>query len=270
MKLGVIVRLAEGPETCIGRAAELGFPSCQVAVTADLPLEPDTAARLRAAAEARGVEISSLWVHCRGGQVWDFVDGPRTIGLVPEETRRAGVERLKQGSDFARLVGVGSVTTHAGFIPENPGDPVFGAVVEALREVAVHCRANGQALCLETGQETPVTVLRTIEAVGTGNVGVNLDPANLLMYGKANPLDALDVIGRYVRGVHAKDGEYPTDGLKLGVEKPLGEGRVGFPALIARLKELGYDRPITIEREVHGAAQLAGIEQARRLLEPLL
>jgi L-ribulose-5-phosphate 3-epimerase len=142
--------------------------------------------------------------------------------------------------------------------------------VAALREVCEHCRAHGQELWLETGQETPVTLLRTIEAVGTGNLFVNLDPANLLMYGKANPLDALDVIGRYVRGVHAKDGEYPTNGRELGRERPLGEGRVDFPRLIAKLKALGYAGAITIEREVRGAEQVAGVKQAVRLLEPLL
>jgi sugar phosphate isomerase/epimerase len=112
--------------------------------------------------------------------------------------------------------------------------------------------------------------LRTIQDVGTDNLGINLDPANLLMYGKANPLDALDLIGPYVRGVHAKDGEYPTNGRELGLEKPLGAGRVNFPLLIPRLKALGYTGAITIEREVSGPAQVEGIEQARRVLAPLL
>jgi sugar phosphate isomerase/epimerase len=270
VKLGIVVSLAEGPEACVEKVARLGLPTCQVAVPADLALGADLAARLRRAASERAVEITSIWTHCRTGQVWNFVDGPTTIGLVPEPTRAAGTARLKEGSDFARLVGVGSVTTHAGFIPENPTDATYQAVVAALREVAAHCRTNRQVLCLETGQETPVTLLRTIEDVGADNLGVNLDPANLLMYGKANPLDALDVIGPSVRGVHAKDGEYPTNGRELGLERPLGEGRVNFPAFVAKLKALGYDGALTIEREVRGPEQVAGVEQARRLLGPLL
>src|SRR5207245_10439356 len=150
-------------------------------------------------------------------------------GLVPEETRAAGVARLIAGSDFARAVGVASITTHAGFIPENPNDPVYAAVVAALRQVAEHCHRAGQGLMLETGQETPTTLLRAIEDVGVPSLGVNLDPANLLMYGKANPVDALEVIGRHVGGVHAKDGEYPTDGRRLGAERPLGAGRGDLP-----------------------------------------
>jgi sugar phosphate isomerase/epimerase len=284
LKLGIVVSLTEGVDACLDKVDALGLPTCQVAVPASLALSSALAAELELGARARGLEITTIWTHCRDGQIWNFVDGPATIGLVPPSTRRAAVERLKEGSDFARATGVGSITTHAGFIPENPRDPLFAAVVEALRVVCRHCRANGQSLCLETGQETPVTLLRTIEEVGgdgaadgPGGVspaesclGVNLDPANLLMYGKANPLDALDVIGPYVRGVHAKDGEYPTDGRELGRERPLGEGRVNFPALIARLKELGYRGAITIEREVRGPEQIAGIEQAKRVLAPLL
>ena len=74
------------------------------------------------------------------------------------------------------------------------------------------------------------------------NLGVNLDPANLMMYGKANPVDALDVIGRYVMDVHAKDGGYPTCGRKLGHETALGQGKTDYPRFIAKLKEIGDDR----------------------------
>lgn len=101
------------------------------------------------------------------------------------------------------------------------------------------------------------------------NLGVNLDPANLLMYGKANPIDALDILGPYVRGVHAKDGEYPTDPGKLGVEKPLGEGRVNFPVLIPKLKSFGFSGALTIEREISGAQQIVDIKHAIKILEPL-
>ena len=123
--------------------------------------------------------------------------------------------------------------------------------------------------CLETGQETPVTLLRCLLDVGTGNMGVNLDPANLLMYGKANPVDAVDVLGAHIKTVHAKDGEYPTDPYKLGVEKPLGEGRVDFPRLIAKLKGIGYGGPLIIEREISGEQQIRDIVRAKEMLEPL-
>jgi sugar phosphate isomerase/epimerase len=270
MKLGVIVALDDNPAAALQNVRELGFPTCQVTCWRGDLLTQDMAARLSAAARDNGVEITTIWVGVAGKHVWDFVDGPLTIGLVPPELRTERVATMKRGSLFARACGVPSITTHVGFIPENLSDPLYPGVVAALKEVAGYCQQNGQSFWFETGQETPVVLLRTIADVGLPNLGVNLDPANLLMYGKANPVDALDVIGRYVRGVHAKDGEYPTDGRRLGVEKPLGEGRVNFPALLKKLKVLGYDGALTIEREIHGPQQTADIKRGKALLEQIL
>jgi L-ribulose-5-phosphate 3-epimerase len=270
MKVGVLTRLEEGAEEAIAKVHDLGFPSCQVAVWHAELMTDENAQQLAAASAKHGVEITTLWVGLPGRHVWDFLEGPTTIGIVPPETRAARLDVLKQGSDFARKVGVPSITTHAGFIPENPTDTLYPPVLETLREIATYCLHNEQGFWFETGQETPVVLLRLIETIGTGNLGINLDPANLLMYGKANPLDALDVIGQYVRGVHAKDGEYPTNGSKLGVEKALGAGRVNFPKLLAKLHELGFTGALTIEREISGPQQIADIRSGKAYLEEIL
>ena len=99
---------------------------------------------------------------------------------------------------------------------------------------------------------------------------INLAPANLLMYGKANPVDALEVFGEYVMGIHGKDGKYPTDGHHLGDEVPLGQGKVNYPAFIAKLKEVGYEGDITIEREIDGDEQKKDIRMAKDLLDKLI
>ncbi len=269
LKLGVIVSLTDGPEGAIEKVASYGLPTCQVSCW-DVALYTDERAhQLRTAAQAARIEITTLWAGWPGRKVWNFVEGPTTIGIVPPETRDERVRALKRGADFARTLGVPSITTHAGFIPENPSDPLYPGVVDALRDVARYCRERGLQFWFETGQETPTTLLRVIEDVGTDNLGVNLDPANLLMYGKANPVDALDVIGRFVRGVHAKDGEYPTNGRELGIERPLGEGRVNFPMLVRRLRSLGFEGALTIEREISGPRQAADIRRAIDLLAPL-
>ena len=270
IRLGVLVSLEEGPEKELNKVGELGFPSCQIVCWHTEWLNEEVADRLQAAAQENAVEITTIWAGMPGRYVWDFIDGPTTIGLVPAEGRATRLMALKKGSDFARLVGVPSITTHVGFIPESPANPLYPGVIDALQEIADHCAENGQSFWFETGQETPVTLLRTFEDVGTDNLGVNLDPANLLMYGKANPVDALDVIGAYVRGVHAKDGEYPTNGRRLGVEKRLGEGRVNFPVLIAKLKSLGFDGALTIEREIKGPQQIEDIKLAKSFLEQIL
>ena len=140
----------------------------------------------------------------------------------------------------------------------------------AVRQIARRLKELGLEFWFETGQETPVTLLRLIQAVGTDNLGINLDPANLIMYGRGNPIDALDVFGDYVRNVHAKDGLCPTDPMKLGREVKVGEGRVRFPEFIKRLSEIGFKGEYIIEREIKGEQQsrdiLATIDYLKKLL----
>jgi len=198
------------------------------------------------------------------------VEGPRTLGLVPREYRAVRVEALKRAGDFASRAGLSAVVTHLGYVPEDPNDSVFDEVVDAVRDVAEHLKAMNLEFWFETGQETPVTMLRLIQFVGTGNLGVNLDPANLILYGKANPVDALDVFGTHVRSIHAKDGLYPTDPMKLGREVKVGEGRVRFPEFVARLQEIGFGGAYIIEREISGAQQQADIADTVAYLRGLL
>ncbi len=99
---------------------------------------------------------------------------------------------------------------------------------------------------------------------------VNLDTANLLMYGSGNPVDPLDVIGIYVVQVHGKDGMYPDNGAKLGKEMPLGQGRVNYPLFIEKLKAIGFDGYIIIEREITGEQQRKDIIAAKKILESLI
>jgi len=269
LKLGMIVRLVREPDRELDKVQELGFPTCQVSCW-DMKLYSKKVARkLTSAAKDHDIEITTIWAGLPGRYVWNFIDGPSTIGLVPLKTRRMRLKALKKASDFARSAEVESITTHVGFIPENPKEPVYISLIDTLKEVAKFCAENGESFWFETGQETPVTLLRTIEDIGAENLGINLDPANLLMYGKANPVDALDVLGRYVCGVHAKDGEYPTNGRELGREKPLGDGRVNFPVLISKLKALGYEGALTIEREISGPQQIEDIKKAKLFLERL-
>ena len=269
LRLGVIVSLGEEVAEGVEKARALGLPTCQVACWDLARCTATEAQALAAAAADNQVEITTIWSGCPGPAVWNFTEGPSTIGLVPPELRETRVKALKDWADFAKTAGVSSITTHAGFIPENPADPVYEATVKAIAEVARHCQSLGLYFCFETGQETPITLLRVIRDVGTDNLGVNLDPANLLMYGKANPVDALDMLGPYVRGVHAKDGEYPTDPGSLGVEKPLGEGSVHFEVLVPKLKSFGFSGALTIEREISGEKQVSDIRRAMEILGPL-
>jgi len=246
----------------------LGLSHCQLGGSS--LYSGEMAARVKAAAQKEGVTITTVFAGWPGPTVWDFIEGPITIGLVPPDYRFARMEEIIKTSDFAAKLGVNQVATHVGFIPESPCDPLYPGVVAALKHVAAYCNKNGQKFLFETGQETPVTLRRVIEIIGRERVGINFDPANLLMYGKANPVDALDIIGEFILDVHAKDGEYPVNGRELGVEKPLGHGRVNFPALFGKLKEQGYDGPVTIEREISGEQQKKDILSAIEMLKKLI
>jgi len=270
MKLGIIAKLEKGAENALREAAELGFPTCQLVCWRVQLFTPRNADIVKRATREFGVRISALWSGYPGTLVWDLIRGPQTIGFPPEKWRDIRVRALKKAGDFARAIGVASVATHAGFIPENPNDRAYTATVGCLRRIAKYYLNLGLELWLETGQETPVTLLRAIEDVGAGNLGVNLDPANLIMYGKANPVDALDILGARVKGVHAKDGLYPTNGRALGRETPLGKGKVDFPALLKKLKRLRYNGALTIEREISGPQQIRDIIKGKKFLERIL
>jgi L-ribulose-5-phosphate 3-epimerase len=147
---------------------------------------------------------------------------------------------------------------------------LYQGTVEAIRTVAGHCHANGQHFLMETGQETPTAMSRVLRDVNTPNLGVGLDTANLILYGKANPVDAVDILGPHVRSVHAKDGKWPTDPSKLGEEVMIGKGLVDFKTVFTKLHKLGYTGAITIERETSGPQQVEDVKNEKAYLERIL
>jgi sugar phosphate isomerase/epimerase len=267
LRVGLIIAIGSDPDAAMGKIHDLGLPTCQVFMS---EFEPELAGRLRQALSKYQIEATSLVVGGPGREVWDFYGGPLTIGLVPRETRGARVAHIKEASEFARKCGITAVQTHCGFIPENPNDPLYEETVRAIREVAGYCKQNGQDFRYETGQETPITLVRTIQDVALDNQGVNFDLANLILYGKANPMDAIELLGPYVQGIHAKDGLWPTNPRELGQEVPIGKGKVDFPRIIRRLKELNYRGAVTIEREISGPQQVEDVRAAKLYLEQLI
>ena len=274
MKIGTCVSLdsMENMEQKFVTLRNNGFDTCQLIAWEPAVWKEENAVVLKELLEKYQITVSAFSCGWEGPKVWDFYDGQITLGLVPVEYRQMRIQNLCDGADFAHKLGITDVVTHMGFIPENPNDPNFNTFCVAVRTVAEHLQNNGQYLLFETGQETPVTMLRCFEKVGTDNLGVNLDTANLILYGRANPVDALDVFGKYVRNIHAKDGCYPTNGHDLGRETRLGEGKVDFRALFVKLRELGYDSDVTIERELaeDSQEQLKGILDSREYLQTII
>jgi len=271
MTLGLMVSPFHGPEETIKRVHDLGFTTCFLSLDGYIgKFTPALAKQMHGLLDRYGVTATAVEVVGPGKLVWDFMQGPSTIGIVPRATRAARIDALRQVSDFAKLLGVGLVQTHCGFIPEDPAEPLYAEAVTAVQTVAKHCAGNGQDFLMETGQETPTTMSRMLRDAAQPNLGVGLDTANLILYGKANPVDAVDILGPHVKSIHAKDGRWPTDPSKLGEEVLIGTGLVDFQKVLTKLHRLGYNGAVTIERETSGPQQIADVRTEKLYLEKVL
>jgi L-ribulose-5-phosphate 3-epimerase len=272
MALGLIVSPFGSPEKVIGRVRELGFSNCFLSMDGYIGggFTAALASQFKDLLAKNDLVATTVEVVGPPPLEWNFLRGPATIGLVPEKTRTARIDALKEASDFAKMIGVNQVQTHCGFMPEDPADPKYPGTVEAIRAVAQHCQGNGQYFLMETGQETPTTMSRMIRDVARPNLAVGLDTANLILYGKANPEDAADILGPHVRSVHAKDGKWPTDPSNLGEEVLIGKGLVDFKRVFEKLRRVGYTGAITIERETSGAQQVEDVKAEKAYLEKVL
>lgn len=246
----------------------LGFKSLELySGNFDMSMEKP----LKTAMAKYKMEVLSLFTLGPGLTTWDFYEGQKTIGLVCREYRQARIDAMKRMSDLAGSCGIKMVETHVGYIPENPGDPNYGETVSALKNIVSHCKANGQIFLYHAGQESPTTMLRTILDVGYDNQGVGMDTANLIMYDRGHPVNALEVYGKYVKLVNAKDALYPTDTRNLGKEVQIGEGRVDFPTLIKKLKAIGYTGPVIIENELsQGKKWESEVLKSQKFIQGLL
>jgi sugar phosphate isomerase/epimerase len=271
MAVGLIIQPANGAEAAIARVHELGMSNCFLSLDGYLgKMTKPLAQEIGGLLEKYGLVATAAEVVRPEPLVWDFERGPSTIGLVPRATRTARMDALKETSDFAAMLEIPCVQTHCGFIPEDPADPLYEEAVKAIREVAQHCAGNKQMFLMETGQETPTTMSRAIKDVDQPNLGVGLDTANLILYGKANPVDAVDILGPHVRSIHAKDGRWPTNPMKLGEEVLIGKGLVDFEKVFTKLHKIGYAGAVTIERETSGPQQIADVREEKVYLERIL
>ena len=271
MDLGLIISPFGAPEATFRRVHEIGFNNCFLSLDGYINgFTPQIADQFGDLLAKYSLVATTVEVVGPPPLEWNFLRGPSTIGLVPPKTRAARIDALRQVSDFAKLLGIPQVQTHCGFIPEDPADPLYPGAVEAIRAVAQHCQSNGQYFLMETGQETPTTMSRMIRDAAMPNLAVGLDTANLILYGKANPVDAVDILGTHVRSVHAKDGRWPTDPSELGEEVLIGKGLVDFKQVFTKLRRLGYTGAVTIERETSGPQQIEDVRQEKIYLEKIL
>lgn len=270
--IGVFASIDAGLGVKLEVARELGVPTIQLHAPAQKTRTPEQAEAFLGRLKEAGITLTAVFGGFEGESYADIPTVLKTVGLVPPETRAARTKEMKEISDFARLLGCPVVALHLGFVPHDTSDPLYAEVLEVTRDVCDHCKQNGQALHLETGQEPADTLLQFMGDVARDNLFINFDPANMILYGSGEPIEALKKVGKYVRSVHCKDGTWAKNpGKEWGAEVPLGEGDVGMENYLRTLGEIGYDGPLTIEREIpqEPERQKAEIGHAVRLLTEL-
>lgn len=270
--IGVFASVDAGLGVKLEVAQELGVPTIHLHAPAHASRTPEDAEKFLARLAGLGIELTAVFAGFEGESYADIPTVSKTVGLVPPETRSKRTQEMKEIADFARLLKCDVVALHLGFVPHDTADPLYQEVLDVTREVCNHCKANGQNLHLETGQESADGLLQFIQDVGCDNLFVNFDPANMVLYGTGEPIEALKKIGKYVRSIHCKDATWAKNpGEEWGAEVPLGQGDVGMEDYLRTLHAIGYDGPLTIEREIpqEPERQKAEIGGAVSLLEEL-
>jgi len=270
--LGVFASIDAGLGVKLEVAHELGVPTIQMHAPLKATRTKEHAERFLKRLKELGIRITVVFGGFEDESYADIPTVARTVGLVPPATRAARLIEMKEIADFARVLGVDAVGVHLGFLPEDKSDPMYAEVLAVTRELCDHCKGNGQNLHLETGQETADGLLQFLADAGRDNLFVNFDPANMILYGSGEPIEALKKVGRYVRSVHCKDAKWAArPGKEWGAEVPLGEGDVGIERFLRTLDALGYAGPRTIEREIpqEPARQKEEIGHGIRLLNAL-
>ena len=270
--IGVFASVDAGLGVAWEVIADLGVPTIQLHAPHPDKRNPESAATLRRQLDEMNVRCTAVFGGFEGESYADIPTVERTVGLVPEATRQSRLQEMRDISDFAKGLGCDTVALHLGFVPHDPRDPSYAGIVAVTRDLCDHCANNGQFLHLETGQETADGLLAFIEQVQRENLKINFDPANMILYGTGEPIDALRQVGLHVRSVHCKDGTWSDKpGETWGAEVPLGQGDVNIREYLKTLLEIRYDGPLTIEREIpqEPERQRAEIGQAIELLEQL-
>lgn len=261
--------VSKDPEGKFGLLGQLGVRCCQIWLGRRV-LSPALEKKIADLTLRQRIEITTTFCGFEGDRYDDIATARATIGLVPEATRAERLAEMKEVGLVARRLGIPAVALHIGYIPTERGSSAYRGVVAAAQEIADFLAERGLKLTLETGQETGAHLRDFLGDVGRPNVGVNFDPANMLLYGHDQPVPAVEKLAPWLYNVHAKDGNWPTEAGKLGREMPIGQGQVNFPAFVGKLREVGYRGPLIIEREISGPKQVEDMRGSIRFLNQVI
>jgi L-ribulose-5-phosphate 3-epimerase len=257
----------ESPEILLAKLDEIGIPRLQIALD---PFRENPAAwnKFHDLAKARGVTCVSGMFGTVGEDYTTMETIKRTGGVVPDQHWEQNWKNIQETAGIAAKMGLKLVTFHAGFLPHEESDPNFRKLLERIAKIADLFAQRGLDLGFETGQEEAGTLKIFLEQLGRKNVGVNFDPANMILYDKGNPIEALRTLAPWLKQCHIKDANKTKKTGEWGEEVPAGAGQVDWKVFFRTLKELRFDGWCCIEREA-GTQRVVDIRAARTMVESI-
>jgi sugar phosphate isomerase/epimerase len=254
LAIGVFYWISDDAKATIAEIKDLDVEVCQLAITGEQKLTPELAAAYRKELAAAGLGVATVFASYVGECYNDIPTVVRTVGFMPQATRTERELRTREVIDFGSALGVKCFGCHVGFVPEDRTDPNYTQVRDVVRRIADYAASHGMTFCLETGQEPAPLLLEFFRDVNRPNVKINFDPANMILYGSGEPIEAFKLLAPHVVSIHGKDGNWP-DASKpgsMGTEQPLGSGSVNIAKFVRTVRESGFTGTINVESGVHG------------------
>ena len=253
------------PEDLAQKLRETGLRRVQLALD-PLRASPKIWGDTEKVFREQGITAISGMVGCIG-EDYSTLDSIRlTGGIAPDATWEQNVKNISACAAIAKKMGLKLVTFHAGFLPPNESHPTFGKMLQRLDVVADIFMVQNILLGLETGQETAPELAGLLHKLNHPNIGVNFDPANMIMYDKGDPVKALHILAPWIRQVHIKDARRTKVPGTWGEEVPVGTGEVDWRGFFSTFKHVVFNVNLAIERE-YGTNRIADIRAAREVME---
>ena len=250
-QIGVFTSVGAGLGLDLDLAGKMGLPTIQLHAPPLGQRDQASADKILATLAPYGISITAVFGGFEGESYATIPTVVETVGLMPTETRQKRLEEMFEISDFAKMISCDVIALHLGFVPHDTSDPAYQEIIAVTQQLCQHAANNGQAVHLETGQETADGLVTFIGDTKCDNLFVNFDPANMILYGAGEPIEAVEKIGSLIRSVHCKDAKWAANpGDEWGEETKLGDGDVGMKTFLQTLQKIGYTGPLTIEREI--------------------
>jgi L-ribulose-5-phosphate 3-epimerase len=252
---------SKGMEDLVAKVKELGLGHIQLALGELVQLDDKRKHEELGHLRRSGIGLTGGMMGFAGEDYSTIERIRQTGGFVPDGEWPLRKRLMFEAAKLADELGIKTVTSHVGFVPP-PGDARYPQIVGRVRELAGAMARHGIDLLMETGQEPAAELLHFLGDLASPNVHINFDPANMILYGAGDPIEAIKVLGRHIRHVHVKDAT-PSNkpGVEWGEEVPFGTGRVGTKRFIEALKQVGYSGPLAIEREA-GSNRMGDVRTA--------